>query len=146
LSNKDSGYNYPLGLVNFCFTTLTKDNQVSLIFVTNMTRSQVVARDYNSSTGKYQTIPGAVITETTYNGQAALQLTYNITQGSSLDSSSTAGTIDDPVGLAVSNIGAPNTGFGVYQTNPFKTILIFASLSSTILLFEWIIRRYNKVR
>lgn len=111
---QDSGFNYPIGLVNFCFDTNQTDNQVSLTFVTDKLPNQVVARKYNPTTNAYFTIPHASITETTYNNQPALQLTYTITDNGDLDLNPNTGQITDPVGLAEQTTGAANTGVGRY--------------------------------
>ncbi len=110
LSVTDPAYDYPSGLVGFTFTTAETDNQVSLTFVTDKTPSQVVPRKYNPTTNAYFNIPNASITETTYNNQHALQLTYTITDNGDLDLDPTIGTITDPVGLATITTDSPNTG------------------------------------
>ncbi len=131
----DSSYAYPLGMVRFCFTTQNYTNKVSLVFVTNLTAAQVVARDYNPTTGRYTTIPGATITQTTYNGSPALALTYTITDGGALDEDGlTNQSITDPVGLAMSvavaSPAAPNTGFGTPSQADPATIVLAGSLIS----------------
>ena len=134
LAVKDQGYSYPLGLVNICYSTINSSDQVSLAFVTNLTPTQVTARDYNSSSQKWTTIPGAVITQTSLNGQPALELTYTIADNGLLDSSSTVGLVNDPVGLAVSN--APDTGFGSpSQINPWLTVglVVFPLMSFMVI-------------
>ncbi|MDB5165994.1 MAG: hypothetical protein JWM37_66 [Candidatus Saccharibacteria bacterium] len=101
LSAQDTGYDYPLGLVNYTFSNAAASNQVVLIFVTDLTPSQVIARKYNAITKQYNDIPGATITATTFSGNPALRLTYDITDGGPLDQDGTVnGTIIDPVGLA----------------------------------------------
>jgi hypothetical protein len=152
-SSNDGNYNYPLGLVNFTFsTTVGATVPVILSFQTNLTPSQVVARKYNPSTQKYIAIPGAVVTETTLNGQPALQLTYNITDGSSLDADGAAnGIIVDPVGLATStsmatttaSIKAPNTGYGSPLRSNFS-LIILSSVASVITLSLGLKLRYKR--
>ena len=138
LTKQDPGYSYPLGLVNLCFNTLNADNQVSLTFVTNLTASQVIARDFNTTTGAYTNVPGAVITGTTYNGQPALNLTYTVKDNGSLDSNSSIGSITDPIGLALAttvanSVGVPNTGLGgMYQ--PTNYIWYIAALVGLVLV------------
>jgi hypothetical protein len=102
LSAQDTGFDYPLGLVNYTFTNAAASNQVVLVFVTDLTPSQVIARKYNAITKQFSDIPGAMITATTFSGNPALQLTYNVTDGGMLDQDGTVnGTIIDPVGIAV---------------------------------------------
>ena len=117
----NSGYTYPLSLVNFTFATNTLENQVSLNFQTNLTPSQVVAQKYNPNTQTYVSIPGAVVTQTTLSGQPALNVSYTIADGGPLDEDGTVnGVIVDPVTLAETTVStstttsaqAPNTGYG----------------------------------
>ena len=110
LAVQDSGYNYPLGLVDFSFSTSTTDNTVSLLFITDLKPNQVIAKKYDPSTKGYTTLDNATITETTHNNQHALLLTYTITDNGDLDLDKTTGIIKDPVGLATLAVGSPNTG------------------------------------
>ncbi len=113
LTTKDNAYDYPVGLVNFRFATAAASNTVSLVFVTDLKLHEVVARKYNPTTKEYAAVPGAAITETTYDDHHALQVTYTIADNGPLDLDPALGIIDDPVGLAVlSTPGAPNTGVG----------------------------------
>lgn len=112
LAAQDSSYEYPIGLVDFCFDTQETDNQVTLTFVTDLTPSQVTARKFNSNTNAYSTIPGATITQTTYNGDPALQLTYTITDNGPLDLDPTTGQIQDPVGLGTVQSGGGGSDNG----------------------------------
>ena len=106
LSTQDPNNQYPLGLVDFSFTTNQTDNQVSLAFVTDLKPNQVTARKYSPNTNTYTNLPTSAnvsITETTKDNQHALQLTYTITDNGELDLDPTTGIIKDPVGLAVTN-------------------------------------------
>ena len=106
LSTQDPNNEYPLGLVNFNFTTNQTDNQVSLSFITDLKPNQVVARKYNPNTNTYTNLPTSAnvsIAETTKDNQHALLLTYNIIDNGELDLYPTTGIIKDPVGLAVTN-------------------------------------------
>ncbi len=100
-AKQDESYQYPLGLVNFCFDTENENNEVSLTFVTDLKPSEVKARKYNSTNQTYFDIPDSTITETTYEGQHALGVSYAITDNGLLDLDPMAGKIVDPVGLAV---------------------------------------------
>lgn len=117
-NHPDAGYSYPLGFASFCFFGPSANNQVTLVFVTDLKPDEVTARKYNSVTHTYATVPGATIAETTYGGQHALQLTYTITDNGPLDEDPAVGSIADPVGLAMAMVGTdgdaipevPNTG------------------------------------
>jgi hypothetical protein len=115
LSKQDVGYTYPLGLFEVAIETPHASDQIQLTFQTNLTPSQVVARDFNSTTEKYINVPGAVITETTLNGQPALLLVYTAADNGPLDSNPGIGYLTDPVGLAVAQ--TPDTGFTVSPTS-----------------------------
>ena len=124
LVEADSGYDYPLGLVNFCFTTPTVNNQVSLLFVTDLKPGQVSARKYDPTAKAYASVPGAIFTETTYNTHHALLLTYTITDNSPLDLDPAVGSITDPVGLAVSVENLTNTGTNIPAVTIFAASII----------------------
>lgn len=120
----DTGYSYPLGLYHFTFTTPNHATgttiPVQITFQTDLTPSTVVPRKFNTSSGTYTTIPNASVTSTTVGGKPALLLSYEITDGGTLDSDGAAnGVIVDPVGLGLktstsqtqhASVGAPNTG------------------------------------
>ena len=114
LSILDPFYEYPNGLVDFSFDTTQTDNEVSLVFVTDKLPSQVVVRKHNPNNKAFFTIPNANISETTYNNQHALKVTYTITDNGDLDLNPAIGKINDPVGLAVQAVAVPNTGLGNY--------------------------------
>jgi hypothetical protein len=144
LAKQDTNYDYPLGLINLCYTTLLPNDQITLTFVTDLTPSQVVARDFNSATQTYVTIPGAVITQVTSAGHPALRLTYTATDNGALDSNPLANFVTDPVGLAVvptaaatvttanSSVKAPMTGSGApAQSNVYIRLLLLGAIIST---------------
>jgi hypothetical protein len=134
-------YSYPLGLTSFTFSTPDCVSgatvPVTMSFQTDLKPNEVVARKYNSTTQTYNTIPNAVITETTVDGKHALQLDYNVTDGGPLDEDGLAnGVIVDPVGLgtltSTSTIGAPNTGVG--PTESFvQPVTLFAAAASFVI-------------
>ena len=126
VSSQDVSYSYPLGLVDFCFNTESENNEVSLTFVTNLKPSQVVARKYNPDTQTYFDIKGATITETTYQSQSALKLTYTITDNGSLDLDPVTGQIKDPVGLGVRDGELAESGVGVYPA-AVGLVIVFLS-------------------
>ncbi len=140
-SVSDSSYNYPLGLFSYTFSTANNvvgaTVPIQITFQTDLTPSQVSARYYNPDTKSYSTIPGATITSTTVNGQPALLLSYDITDGGSLDEDGVAnGVIVDPVGLATlktstNTLTAPDTGDGKPSnlSSGFITLLIIGTTS-----------------
>lgn len=107
----DSGFNYPVGLVNFTAACGTPGftTDVNLYYFGAPT-SNVVLRKYNPNTHAYFTVNGAVLTPS---GQTVMKATYQVTDGGVLDTDGIAnGTIIDPAGLAVGAVGVPNTGLG----------------------------------
>jgi hypothetical protein len=68
-----------------------------------------VLRKWND--GVYTAVPGAIIQQVTIGGISVTRASYEITDGSSLDDDGVAdGNIVDPVGIAQSIVGSPNTG------------------------------------
>ena len=119
LAVRDSGKDYPLGLVDFCLSVPSGSTQkIDLLFETDLTPSDVVARKYNSVTKTYADVPGATITEETISSKHYLRLTYSITDGGALDEDGVVnGEILDPVGLATAPI-APSDTTNPGITNP----------------------------
>ena len=138
LANKDTAYNYPHGLVDFCFSGAELSNEITLLFVTDLKPNQVAVRKYNPSTGKYATVSGAVITETTLEGKNALQIAYSIVDNGPLDTDPDAGEVADPIGLGVIDVGAPNTGIGAAESNDNArlAVILAASTITTALLLS----------
>lgn len=118
LSVQDAGYNYPVGLVDFCFDTDSEANEVSITFVTNLKPNQVIARKFNPETKQYTTVEDVTIVETSYNSQPALRLTYTIIDNGPLDLDPDVGEIADPIGLA-NALGTPNTGISSVRDRLF---------------------------
>lgn len=130
LDAKDGAYSYPLGLVDFCFSTSEESNEVSLAFVTDLKPNEVIARKYNPNTKKYTTITDASITETTVDGKHALLVTYTIVDNGPLDADPDEGEIADPVGLATA-VGAPNSGLGGAQNTRQSNVELLTSVVVT---------------
>ncbi len=111
-SNADGNFQYPLGLLNFTLECGTPGATITVEayhFDTN--ESNLVLRKYNSVSKKYWTIQDAVIEKLNIGGVPTIKAVYKITDGGDLDLDGEAnGTIVDPVGLARSSVGAPNTG------------------------------------
>lgn len=124
LTAQDVAYSYPLGLVDFCFSGADENNEISLLFVTDLKPNQVAVRKYNPDNTSYATIPGATVTESNYNGQHALQVTYNIVDNGPLDTDPDVGEVADPVGLGVLGVTAPNTGLNHENSEHTATFLM----------------------
>jgi hypothetical protein len=107
---RDNAYQYPLGLVDFCFSGAEASNEVSLIFVTDLKPNEVAVRKYNPDNQSYATIAEANVSQTTYEGNAALLVTYTITDNGSLDTDPDIGEVADPVGLGTLGLNSPDTG------------------------------------
>ena len=131
---QDNNNQYPLGLVNFSFTTNQSSNQVVLNFETDLKPNQVIARKYNSNTNTYNNLPTSAnptITETTIDGKHHLTLTYNIIDNGELDLDPTTGIVKDPVGLAVSNSAYGQlASTGTNNTLPIVIALSIITLAS----------------
>lgn len=115
LSKSDGSYAYPAGLMNFTLVCGIPGMTVRVNqYYFGITATNLVARKYNSRTNTYSTISGAEITYVTIDGQQAVKISYDITDGGLLDDDGIAnGSIVDPAGPAVlsNSAGAPNTGF-----------------------------------
>ncbi len=114
--NEDSGYSYPEGLMSFS-VECPEDGEGNSQTVTvtqyfyGLSSDNVVARKYNSDTGAYSTIEGAVISEEIIDGQTVTKITYQVTDGLELDEDGAYnGIIIDPSGPGLNVVGAPNTG------------------------------------
>lgn len=118
----DKGYDYPLGLVGFSYTTENTSDEISLVFVTDLKPNQVVVRKYNPTDNSYKAIDGAKVTKTKVDGKAALKVTYTIEDNGPLDLNPAVGEVTDPVGLTVSTIGVSNTGAVAQSTLPVAIV------------------------
>lgn len=117
LEAKDPAYEYPVGLVQFNLSGCTVGAQatIDLTFTGDYDLKSFVIRKYNPNTKAFTTLStansGLVLTKTTLEGKAALRATYRITDGGALDQDGQPnGEIQDPSGLALQVLGAPNTG------------------------------------
>jgi hypothetical protein len=106
-----SEFSYPLGMMSFNLGVPAGSTQeVSLVYETDLSPEQVVARKLDTSNNTYSTLSTAQITKTTKNGNPALKVTYSIKDGEYPDLDKTAnGIIVDPVGLATTST-LVNTG------------------------------------
>jgi photosystem II stability/assembly factor-like uncharacterized protein len=137
LANKDAAYSYPNGLVDFCFSGADLSNEITLLFVTDLKPNQVAVRKYNPGTGKYSTVSEAVITEATLGGKHALQITYSIVDNGPLDTDPDVGEVADPIGLGVIDVGVPNTGIGIVESEDnarLAATLAVSTITTALLL------------
>jgi len=114
LTVNDSGFDYPDGLMNFTVNCTTPGFTTTVTqYYYGVTGSNFVLRKHNPNTASYFAVAGATLQQMTIGGEAATVATYQATDGGELDTDATLdGIIVDPVGLAQSVVGAPNTGLG----------------------------------
>lgn len=110
-STKDIGFDYDNGLTRFSARCSGESTQVR-VFHYGVSAAELTLRKFNANSGTYFTVPDAIITEQTIDGQTVAIATYTIVDNGSLDLDSRAGVITDPIGLGRSVVGAPNTGLG----------------------------------
>jgi hypothetical protein len=110
LAAADPEFSYPLGLLDFTidcgapgFTT-----QITQYYF-DTTDDGFLLRKY--AAGRYFSVAGAHLEETTLNGRDVLKVTYAVTDGGALDlDGALDGRIVDPAGLGLAAVGAPRTG------------------------------------
>lgn len=113
----DSGYSYPLGLMDFSIECGTPGYVATIKqYYYDAAPASFLLRKYNSTTNSYATVSGVRIDTITIDGKQVTVATYQVKDGGALDEDAVEnGTIVDPAGLAVSAVGAPNTGLGGKQ-------------------------------
>jgi|GEM_PF-1963202 len=135
-ATQDASYTYPAGLMNF-----TLQGCGATGFTTTVTQyyygvngSDFVLRKYNSTTKQYATVAGATIAHVTINGQDVTKVSYQVTDGGSLDEDGTAnGVIVDPAGLAApiaTPTGLTDTGYDLSITGILSTALITLAVAT----------------
>lgn len=125
-------YHYPLGLVEYCFSTGNAFNTVTITFVTDLKPGDVTPRKYNPLTKKYATITDAKVTETKVDGKHALKLVYVVYDNGPLDTDPAIGSITDPVGLGTQDTNttkAPDTGISIIQSRNDTALPLLAALA-----------------
>lgn len=117
ISVQDTAYSYPEGLVKFNLLNcpVGGDALVSLTYQTDLDPNNVSLRKINELSKAITTLTDAnsnlILQRTTLEGKSAILVQYRITDGGLLDQDGIAnGQIQDPVGLAQSVVGSPNTG------------------------------------
>ncbi len=114
---KDVAFSYPAGLLNYTASCGTSGYTATVtLYYYGVDSSKLVARKYDARNQSYSALPSATISQVTIAGQSVAKLVYQITDGGALDEDGAAnGVIVDPVGLALSTFGIPNTGLGGSQ-------------------------------
>jgi DNA-binding beta-propeller fold protein YncE len=150
-TSTDSGYSYPVGLMSYTLDCGTDGYTatVTQYFYGNYVAANYIERKYDPTTKTYETIPGAVLSNAEVNGQSALKIIYQITDGGPLDQDGIAnGVIVDPSGPALKAAivpSAPDTGFGVYMLrNHALYLLISISLVTIVVSSIPLYRDYRK--
>ena len=106
LGTQDANYNYPIGIVDFSITCDSSGEtaEVTLYsFTSDVSASDIIPRKYNRNTGEYIDIIDAEVSQVSIDGQIAIKIVYDVTDGGELDEDgSSNGVIVDPIGLAQS--------------------------------------------
>lgn len=120
-SQKDVGFDYPHGLVNFVANDCGQPGAVvdiNLYFFGDINVGDFVVRKQNAN-GGYSALSSAQQSQVTIGGKKALKVSYSIVDGGPLDQDGAAnGNITDPVGLAKAVIIAPSTGIEKISYSP----------------------------
>ena len=112
----DSGYAYPLGLLDFTADCGTPGFETTVTqYFYDPPVDEFVLRKF--ANGSFQTVDGATITMETIGGRSVLVIAYQVLDGGPLDDDGLEnGIIVDPAGPATLattlSVGAPNTGIG----------------------------------
>lgn len=104
-TGEDTDFTYPFGIMAFTLECETNGTTATVKkhYFTEANPENAVLRKYNSKTKVFTTIGSATIRSITYQGRKALEVTYQVTDGGSLDEDGTKnGTIVDPVALGIS--------------------------------------------
>lgn len=108
---QDSGYTYPAGLTHFTADCGTLGYTTTATLYFYGVDSGLTVRKYNPNTNVYFTVTSATKSAQTIGGEAVTVVSYQITDGGTLDTDGVANSvIVDPVGLGVLGVSAPNTG------------------------------------
>ena len=116
LETQDPAYQYPVGFVSFTLTGCGPAANINAHFTGTFDPAKVAIRKYNSVSHAYTTLTaansGLVVSTETLNNLPGIRVAYRIADGGPLDQDGVVnGQIVDPVGVAVSTVGVPNTGF-----------------------------------
>lgn len=133
LASQDSGFSYPLGLIDFTAVGLEEGGTIpiQLYFHTDEPAENFIPRKYSDANQTYKNLAVYTLESIPLASNTALRLSYNITDGGDLDDDGEAnGTIVDPVGLAMANLA--ETGRGVLPFMALAILLSTAGFTSVI--------------
>lgn len=118
----DAGYSYSSGLIDFTADCGTPGYETTVrVYQYGLEWDDFVIRKYNENTRSYATVSDATIEYLVIDGIGAMVATYQVVDGGPLDADGVAnGTIVDPVGFAVQDVGVPNTGVGGVHVKMFS--------------------------
>jgi uncharacterized repeat protein (TIGR01451 family) len=133
----DPNYNYPAGLMNFSLICGTPGITTTVTqYYYGVATQGFVARKYNPNSNTYTNLDGANIIGVSVGGQSATKASYQITDGSNLDTDGvTDGNITDPIGLAVGESLLAKTGINIHKTIfvIFSIALVSAGIAGLVI-------------
>lgn len=145
-TQKDIAYDYPYGLASFTGTNCGSPGDSATItkyyYDLDKEPGELSLRKWNSDTGAYSTIDNATLSLETIGNKQAVKVIYEVIDGGVLDQDGIAdGNITDPAGLAIVNLGAPNTGLGGPKQSISPFIYAFIGLGFVAIGGIYVFRR-----
>ncbi len=148
-------YNYPLGMMNFVLQCQNAGDTVTVNqYYFETENRDYVFRKYNPNTESYFTLENYSIDDATINGNQALKVSFEITDGGGLDiDGAVNGEIVDPAGLALRQPNAsqssgtseePKSG-GSILANTGMNILVITLLAVSSVGISLLLIKRNKV-
>lgn len=117
LNAEDGEYEYPFGVTSFSLTCKETGQTATVTMFyfygsLDIDTNNVVVRKYNNDTQQFSTINSATVENVTIDGDPAIKISYEVTDGGSLDEDGLDnGTIVDPVGVGVpATSNSPSSG------------------------------------
>lgn len=133
----DSNYNYPAGLMNFSLSCGTPGITTTVTqYYYSVATQGFVLRKYNPNSNTYTNLDSANIIGVSVGGQSATKASYQITDGSNLDTDgATDGNITDPIGLAVGESLLAKTGINIHKNIfvIFSIALVSAGIAGLVI-------------